>query len=295
MNPVRSSAGSRSTMGSCRVRARRPLRRVADVEPVGLVGRTARSGMHEADQLQQDEAHDAAVDDRRRDRRRLNPELRRDCRRAAPSAMPFSAFCANTPVSSAPTVPPTPCAATTSSESSSDVFARQMQPEVARNRRDGAERDRAHRADEPGRRRDRHQADDDGRGGADRGRLCRRAHSRAASRRPACPSGARKVVVNASAAIGLAASALPALNPNQPNHSRPAPSSVNGTLCGRSADARIVAALADDDGGHERGDAGVDVHDRAAGEVERAHVGEPAAAPHPVRDRAVDDAAPTAR
>ena len=30
----------------------------------------------------------------------------------------------------------------------------------------------------------------------------------------------------------LAASALPALKPNQPNHSRPAPSRTNGTLCG---------------------------------------------------------------
>ena len=32
-----------------------------------------------------------------------------------------------------------------------------------------------------------------------------------------------------------APSALPALKPNQPNQSRPAPSSVNGTLCGRNA------------------------------------------------------------
>src|ERR1043166_5436135 len=56
------------------------------------------------------------------------------------------------------------------------------------------------------------------------------------------PAGASIVVVNASAAgtpaapEPLAASALPALNPNQPNHSRPAPSNVNGTLCGSSAD-----------------------------------------------------------
>src|SRR6478735_6533705 len=46
------------------------------------------------------------------------------------------------------------------------------------------------------------------------------------------PAGASIVAVNASAAMPLAASALPALNPNQPNHSRPAPSSVNGTLWG---------------------------------------------------------------
>src|SRR6187551_1064765 len=49
-------------------------------------------------------------------------------------------------------------------------------------------------------------------------------------------AGASIVVTNASPAIGLAASALPALNPNQPNQSRPAPSSVNGTLCGSSDD-----------------------------------------------------------
>src|SRR5580765_7885365 len=50
------------------------------------------------------------------------------------------------------------------------------------------------------------------------------------------PAGARNVAVNASAAMPLAARALPALKPNQPNHSTPAPSSVNGTLCGRTDD-----------------------------------------------------------
>src|SRR5688572_26411035 len=48
------------------------------------------------------------------------------------------------------------------------------------------------------------------------------------------PAGASIVVVNARAAMPFAPSALPALNPNQPNQSRPAPSSVNGTLCGSS-------------------------------------------------------------
>src|SRR5688500_8579203 len=47
-------------------------------------------------------------------------------------------------------------------------------------------------------------------------------------------AGASIVVTNASPAMPFAESALPALKPNQPNHSRPAPSSVNGTLCGRS-------------------------------------------------------------
>src|SRR5713101_9815735 len=40
------------------------------------------------------------------------------------------------------------------------------------------------------------------------------------------------VFVNATAARPFAASADPALNPNQPNHSSPAPSSTRGTLWG---------------------------------------------------------------
>src|SRR5437773_9258840 len=40
------------------------------------------------------------------------------------------------------------------------------------------------------------------------------------------------VARNALTARALASSALPALNPNQPNHSRPAPITVIGRLCG---------------------------------------------------------------
>src|SRR4051812_36693390 len=50
------------------------------------------------------------------------------------------------------------------------------------------------------------------------------------------PAGAIMVVEKASAAMPFAASALPALNPNQPNHSSPAPKSVNGTLWGARPD-----------------------------------------------------------
>src|SRR6185436_16390151 len=48
-------------------------------------------------------------------------------------------------------------------------------------------------------------------------------------------AGASIVVTKTSPAIGLAATALPALNPNHPNQSTPAPRSTNGTLCGTSA------------------------------------------------------------
>ena len=47
--------------------------------------------------------------------------------------------------------------------------------------------------------------------------------------------GASIVFANASAAVRFAASALPPLNPNHPSHNNPAPSSVNGTFCGRIA------------------------------------------------------------
>src|SRR6478609_9091916 len=47
------------------------------------------------------------------------------------------------------------------------------------------------------------------------------------------PAGASIVVTKARPAIGLAARALPALKPNQPNQRRPAPSMTVGTLCGR--------------------------------------------------------------
>ncbi len=48
-------------------------------------------------------------------------------------------------------------------------------------------------------------------------------------------AGASMVVANASAAAGVAPSAEPALKPNHPNQSSPAPRSANGTLCGRNA------------------------------------------------------------
>src|SRR2546421_9310851 len=41
------------------------------------------------------------------------------------------------------------------------------------------------------------------------------------------------VLTNATAVTPSAVSSEPALNPNQPNHSRPAPSATIGTLCGR--------------------------------------------------------------
>ena len=47
--------------------------------------------------------------------------------------------------------------------------------------------------------------------------------------------GASIVLTKARAADAFAASALPALKPNQPNQSSAVPSRTNGTLCGRRA------------------------------------------------------------
>ena len=99
--------------------------------------------------------------------------------------------------------------------------------------------------------------------------------------------------MNASAAEALAVSALPALNPNHPNQRSSGAEQRERHVVRQERRRRIVAALADADRSDERGDAGVHVDDRAAGEVERAHVREPAAAPDPVRDRTIDDERPT--
>ena len=48
----------------------------------------------------------------------------------------------------------------------------------------------------------------------------------------AAAAAAVLVAMNALAARPFASSALPALNPNQPNHSRAAPITVMGRLCG---------------------------------------------------------------
>ena len=88
---------------------------------------------------------------------------------------------------------------------------------------------------------------------------------------------ATNVVTMTMAAELPAASAEPPLKAYQPAHSRPAPSSVSGTLCGlRSLPEARGLAQHDRDG--QRGGAGVDVHRGAAGEVDGLElVGDPAA------------------
>ena len=76
--------------------------------------------------------------------------------------------------------------------------------------------------------------------------------------------------MKASTAKLLASSAEPALKPNQPTHSSDGADHRQGRLCGVIALLAEADALAHQVGAHQARDAGVDVHHRAAREVERA-------------------------
>ena len=96
------------------------------------------------------------------------------------------------------------------------------------------------------------------------------------------------------AARPSAASAEPALNPNQPNQSRPAPEHDERHVV-RPVPLVPDPARAQHPGRDERRDAGADVHDRSAREVQGAKFGDPApATPDPVRERRVHDQPPCA-
>ena len=89
---------------------------------------------------------------------------------------------------------------------------------------------------------------------------------------------ATMVLIQATAAVLPAPSAEPALKPNQPNHSRPAPSMTSVRLCGRIGLLAEADPLAEHERQREAGGTGVDVHRRTAGEVDRLEVvGDPAA------------------
>ena len=92
------------------------------------------------------------------------------------------------------------------------------------------------------------------------------------------------------------ASAEPALKPNQPNHRMPVPMSVSGQRVRRHRVLRPSASAPEHEHRGEGRDPGVDVHDRAAGEVERAALEQPALGREdPVRDRRVHEDRPQTR
>ena len=132
---------------------------------------------------------------------------------------------------------------------------------------------------ERARRGDRDQAGDDAGGGTEAWWACRRGSAPTISQPSMAAQVATIVLMKAKPAMPLAPSAEPALNPNQPNHSRPAPSMHERQVVRAHGLARPAAALAEHDGQRQAGRTGVDVHRGATGEVERGLqvVGDPAA------------------
>ena len=90
-------------------------------------------------------------------------------------------------------------------------------------------------------------------------------------------AAARCVLTSAWAAMPLAPSAEPALNPNQPNHRMPGADHRERQVVRGHRLVAVTTPVADHGDDGERGDAGVDVDRRAAGEVERAALEDPSA------------------
>ena len=92
------------------------------------------------------------------------------------------------------------------------------------------------------------------------------------------------------------------MKPNQPTHSSEAPITESIELCGAMYVLPVADALADHQRADQAGDAGIDVNDRAAGEVERAEaeirpwIGRKLGRPRTnhVGDREVDEGDPQA-
>src|SRR6187397_377912 len=146
--------------------------------------------------------------------------------------VPPSATAANTPVSNEPMTPPTPCTGETSSESS--ISSRRLRNCVAKKHTEPAMSPMATAPNGPTK--------------PDAGVMVpspatmpvttpnvdglpyffhsTNIHDSAPADAPMC------VVSMAMPADPFAASALPALNPNQPTHNMPAPATASGRLCG---------------------------------------------------------------
>ena len=106
---------------------------------------------------------------------------------------------------------------------------------------------------------------------------------------------ARCVATIAKTAREPAASAEPPLKPNQPTHSRPVPTTASDRSNGARFSRPKPWRLPDHQRRDEAGDAGVDMHDGAAGEIEQTHLLQEAAAPHPMRRGHIDDEQPDAQ
>ena len=167
----------------------------------------------------------------------------------------------------------------------------ELNREVAGNRRDPAEDQRVQRAHEAGRRSHRDETDDNRRRRTNRRRLPRSHrienrpdHERARRRQH------RRDERQAGNRAGRQRAAGVEAEPAEPQQARAEEHERHVVRDDRGLPVSLPLPDGDDRG--QRRNGRVHVHDGAAGEVERAHVGQPATAPDPVRDRAVDDERP---
>ena len=105
---------------------------------------------------------------------------------------------------------------------------------------------------------------------------------------------ARNVFMIAEAATPSAARAEPALKPGPAEPQDAGADHRHRQVVRWHRVVGIALALPDQQHQRERRGTGVDVDDRTAGEVERPHLGDPAAGEHPVRHRAVHEDQPYA-
>ena len=98
--------------------------------------------------------------------------------------------------------------------------------------------------------------------------------------------------MKARAAVLSAASSEPALKPNQPNQSRPAPSRVSGRLCGRIGSLPQPRRLPSTRASARPAEPALTWTTVPPAKSSMPRLLEPAAAPHPVRDGEVDERRP---
>ena len=190
---------------------------------------------------------------------------------------PPSFGAANTPVSSAPRIPPTPCTPNTSSASSApSIFLRPLTPHRQTMPARKPEDQRAGGSDEAARRRDRDEAGDGAGGGTQHRRL---ALGHPLDDHPAQHGGGggdqRVDEREGRGVAGFERRSGVEAEPAHPQERRA--DHRERQVVRRHRVAAVADPLADHVGADETRDAGVDVHDRAAGEIERALLPQPAA------------------
>jgi hypothetical protein len=163
----------------------------------------------------------------------------------------------------------------------------QLQREIAGDCGDAAEQDRVHRVDEAGGRRNRDETDDDGCCCADGSCLARAHHIKEGPdhqrRRRRQHRGDERQACNRTGgerAAGVESEPAEPQNAGTQKHER--------NVVRQQRRGAVLRALAEHHSRHDGRRRRVHVHDRAAGEIKRAPLRQPSAAPYPMRDWCVD-------